>query len=44
MLASRDGLDTELVTEGEAYPHLICSGSSGCQGPVHKDFHAAVPL
>ena len=40
MLASRDGLDTELEKAGEVAsdPHPICSGSSGCQGPIHKDF------
>ena len=40
MLVSRDGLDIELVTEAEVAsdPHPICSGSSECQGPVHKNF------
>ena len=42
-LASRDRLDTELVTEAEVASdlHSICSDSGGCQGLFTRTFSCA---
>ena len=43
MLASRDGLDTELVKAGEVAsdPHPLCSSSSRCQELFTRTFSCA---